>query len=180
LPFWGPIIFLVNLRLRWGLKQSCKFFNNMWHTSYTHIIQGNSWLLMVESQIDILTLGFFFDHNLCYKYSSGSYKPILNIYIFKENQWYKKFLNPMSFDLSNCFLKIRDSIKTLTSKVGTTWKCVCSFPHTLSHSWECECDYWVAFSACTFPCRCLGGQPKARVVTKTLNQIYKIKLINDL
>jgi hypothetical protein len=140
----------------------------MWHTSYTHVIQGNSWLLMVESQIDILILGFLFGHK-CYKYSSGLYKPILNIYIFIKNQWHKKFVNPMSFDLLNCSLKIWDSIRILIPKVGTIWKYVRSFPHTLSHSWECECDYWVGFSTHTFPCRCFDRQPKARVVTKTLN-----------
>jgi len=54
-----------------------------------HVIQGDSWLLMVRNQINTLTLGFFFTHNLCYEYSNGSCKPILDIYVLKNFQWYK-------------------------------------------------------------------------------------------
>jgi hypothetical protein len=39
--------------------------------------------LVVVSQIDTLILGLSFDYNLCFKYSNGSCKPILNIYILK-------------------------------------------------------------------------------------------------
>jgi len=53
LPLWRPIISCVDLRLRWGLKQNCslrqELSNNMLHTIYTHINQGNSWFLVIES-----------------------------------------------------------------------------------------------------------------------------------
>jgi hypothetical protein len=51
----------------------------MWYITYTQVNHGDSWLLMVGSQIDILTYGPSFDHNLCCKYSNASSKPILDI-----------------------------------------------------------------------------------------------------
>jgi len=50
------------------------FFN-----PYTQRNQGDSWLLMVESQIDNLTLDLSFNHNLCFKYPNGSCEPTLHI-----------------------------------------------------------------------------------------------------
>jgi len=90
----------------------------MWYDPYTHVILGNYGLSMVGNQIDILTPDLFLGHNLCCKYSNGSCKPILDIYVSIAFQWYKKLFNPMSFDLSNFFLKIEKSIKTPTPKVG--------------------------------------------------------------
>jgi hypothetical protein len=83
LPLWRPITSYINFQLRWGLKQSCnlhqEFFKNMWHGTWMHVIQGNFQLLLVGSQINILIPDPFFGHNLCYKYSNGSYKFILEI-----------------------------------------------------------------------------------------------------
>jgi len=80
---WNPITLCANLQLRWSLKKSCslcqKLFNGMWHATYMQGNWGNSWLLMVRSQIGNLTHGPSFDHNLCFKYPNGSCKPILNI-----------------------------------------------------------------------------------------------------
>jgi len=58
-----------------------------------------------------------FSHNLCCKYSNGSCKPILDIYVLKSFQWYKKLLNSMNFDPSNHSLDIQESIRTPTLKV---------------------------------------------------------------
>jgi hypothetical protein len=74
--------------------------------------------LMVGNQIDILIPNFSFGHNLCFKYSSNSYEPILNIYVSRAFQWYKYFFNPMNFNPWNCSLKIWDPIKIPTPKVG--------------------------------------------------------------
>jgi len=80
---WKPITFCVNLRLKWGLKQSYnprwELFNNMWYTICTQVNQGDSWLLVVRSQIDILTPNLSFGHKLCFKYSNRTCKTILNI-----------------------------------------------------------------------------------------------------
>jgi hypothetical protein len=53
----------------------------MWHGTCTQINQSNSWLLVVKSQIDSLTLDLSFGHNLCFKYPNGSCELILDIYV---------------------------------------------------------------------------------------------------
>jgi hypothetical protein len=123
---------------------------------------------MVKSQIDNLIHGLSFAHNLCCWYSNGWCKPILDIYVLRNFQWYKYVFNPMSFDPPNYSLKIR--LQPL--KCESTWECVGSFPHIVSHSQECECEPQVALSACTFPCFCLGFEPKTKIMT--------IKLIMDI
>ncbi len=50
----------------------------------------------VVTQINILTPNFSFGHDLCFKYSNESCKFILDIYILKVFQWYKKVFNPMN------------------------------------------------------------------------------------
>jgi len=122
MPLWTPITFCADLRLRWSFKKSynpCQeLSNNMWHAPYTHVIQGDSWLLRVGNQIDTLTPCLSFDHNLCCKYSIGSCKNILDIYISKNFQWYNDVLNPMNLDLSNFSLKIWGSLGTPIPKMG--------------------------------------------------------------
>jgi len=115
------ITFCAYLRLRWGLKQSCSHFwdllNGISHATCMRENQGDSQLLMVKSQIGNLTHNPFFGHNLCFKYSNWSYEPILDIYIQRDFQWYKKIIDSLSFDLCNCFLKVWKSIGTPTPKV---------------------------------------------------------------
>ncbi len=107
LPLWRPIISFIDLWLKLGLKNSfgpCwELSNNMLHTTYTYVIKGNSQFLMVGSQIHILTFIPFFNHNFCCKYSNGSWKFILDIFVLNHFQWYKEVFNPMSFETSNHF-----------------------------------------------------------------------------
>jgi hypothetical protein len=70
------------------------------------------------NQIDTLTFGLSFNHNLCCKYSNGSCEPILDIYVLRFFQWYKEAFNPMNFGPLNYSLKIWDSIGIPTPKVG--------------------------------------------------------------
>ncbi len=118
---WRPITLCVNLRLRWTLKQNCtphrEIYNNMWHATYTQRNWGNSWHLVVGSQIDNLTPGLSFGHNLCFNYSNASYKSILDIYVLRAFRWYKKILKLMGFDLCTHPLKIWESIGIPTPKV---------------------------------------------------------------
>jgi len=99
---WKARTFYADLWLRWGLNQSCSLHwelsNNMWFATYKHVFEGNSWLLVVGSQIGILTFDFFLGQNLCFKFSNGSCEPILDIYVLRNFQWYKIFFNPMNFD----------------------------------------------------------------------------------
>ncbi len=50
---WGPITLRVDLRWRWGLKQSCSphwdHSNDMFHATCTQRNWGNSWLLVLGS-----------------------------------------------------------------------------------------------------------------------------------
>ncbi len=59
---WKFIIFCANFQLWWGLKQSYNvrrdISNNMWRATYTQINQGNSWFLVVRSQIGNLIPNF--------------------------------------------------------------------------------------------------------------------------
>jgi len=133
----------ANLRWRWGLKQSCilrqKLFNGMWHTTCTQGNQGDSRLLVVESQIVNLTPNPFFGHNLCFKCLNRWYKPISNIYVSRAFQWYKERFNLMSFDPCNCPLKIWKSIKTPTPKVGVhlgVWGFISSHSLALPGAWN--------------------------------------------
>jgi hypothetical protein len=56
---WRPITFCADLWLKWGLKQSFnphwEHSNNMWDATCTQVNQGDSWLLVVGSQIGNLT-----------------------------------------------------------------------------------------------------------------------------
>jgi len=121
LQFWGPITLHADLRLRWGLKQSCRpcweLFNSMSHARCTQGNLGNSRLLVVRSQIGNLIPDPSFGHNLCLKCSNGSCEPILDIEVPRSFQWYKEFLNPLNFDPYNRSLKIWESIGSPTPKV---------------------------------------------------------------
>jgi hypothetical protein len=112
--FWGPIISRANLRLQWDLKQSCsphwEFSKGMLHVACMRKNRVDYQLLMVGSQIVILTLDLSFDHNLCFRCPNGRCEPILNIYVSIAFEWYKKLFQPMGCDPWNCALKIWKSI----------------------------------------------------------------------
>jgi hypothetical protein len=140
---WGHMILCVNLWLKWSLKQNCspcwELSNRMSQYTYKQGNQGDSWLLMVGSQIASLTPNPHFGHNLCFKCPSGSCEPILDIYVLRYFQWYKELHNPMGFDLFNCSLKIRESIGTITPKMGAhlgMWVFIPSHFPTLPKAWN--------------------------------------------
>jgi hypothetical protein len=85
LQFWRPITLCANLRLSWDLKQICNpcrdLSKDIWHATCTQVNQGNSRLLVVGNQIGNLTPNPSFGHNLCFRFSNGSCKPILDIYV---------------------------------------------------------------------------------------------------
>jgi hypothetical protein len=108
--FVGAIILCLDLRLGWGLKQSCsshwELSNSVLHATCTYGSRVDSRLFVVESQTTNLTPDLSFCHNLCYRCPNGSCKPILNIYTSIAFQWYKKLLNAKCFDLCNRSLKV--------------------------------------------------------------------------
>jgi hypothetical protein len=145
---WRPITLRANLWLRWGLKQSCsprqEISNNMWHVTYTQINQDDSWLSMVRSQVNNLTLDFVFTITYILNTPNGSCEPILNIQVLRTFQWYKEFSNPMGFDLCNRSLKIQVSIKILTPKVEAhlgVWRFIPSHSPTFLRAWNVIPDF---------------------------------------
>jgi hypothetical protein len=140
---WGPITLCENLWLRWGLKQSCspcwEIFNSMWHATFTQGNRVNSWLLMVGSQTANLTPSLSFGHNLCFKCPNESCKPILDIYISMDFQWYKKLFNVIGFDPWNRPLKIWKLIGTPTPEMGVhlgVWRFIPSHSFAFLGAWN--------------------------------------------
>ncbi len=110
-----------------------------------------------------------FGHNLCFRYPNGSCDPILNIYVQRSFQWYKKIFNPISIDPWNCFIKIRKSIKIPTPKVGVhlgVWRFIPSHFPRLLRAWDVtpRLPFWLtplqAFALVTNPSlRCNNIKP---------------------
>jgi hypothetical protein len=126
------IIFCSNLRLGWGLKQTCSspwnFSNDVLHSTYTHQGWVDSRLLMVESQTRSLIRDLSFCHNLWCRCSNGPCEPIFDICISIAFQWYKKHLNARCFNPFNRTLKFQESRRTPQSPFRE-----CEFhPHILS------------------------------------------------
>jgi hypothetical protein len=173
LRLWGPITLRADLRLKWGLKKSCspcqKIFNDMLHATCTQGNQGDSWLLVVESQIVNLIPGPSFGYNLCFKCPNGSCKPILDIYVSKDFQWYKELLNPMGFDPWKLFFKDSKVHRTSNSQIESSLGSVKVHSLTLSYTpGSMRCDSWASLFTRTFARLCLDREPKAKVVTKEI------------
>jgi hypothetical protein len=136
LQFWGRVISRSNLRLRWGLKQSCsacrELSNNMLHVSWTQQNRVDSWLLMVGSQTTNLTPDLSIGHNLCFRCPNRRCEPILDIYVSITFQWYKEFFKAMGFDYYNHVLKIWESIWDSNSYNGSSFRSVRVPSHSLT------------------------------------------------
>ncbi len=110
---WTFITSCLDLRLGWGLKQTCSFHwelsNGVPHSTCTHQGRVDFQLLVVGSQIASLIPGLSFYHNLCCKCPNGSCEPIFDIYISIPFQWYKERHNARCFDPCDRTLKFRES-----------------------------------------------------------------------
>jgi hypothetical protein len=168
LRLWSPITSCSNLQLKWDLKQICnscrKISNDMWHTTWTLVNQGDFLFLEVGSQIGSLIHGLFFGHNLCFKYLNGWCEPIWDIFVQKTFQWYKELFKPMSFDPYNRPLKIRESIRTPIPKVEAHLGVRGFIPsHFLTFSRAGNVTLRLHLSPT--PLQALVTNPKAKVVT---------------
>jgi hypothetical protein len=128
-------------------------------------------ILTFESIKELGSTSPSFGHNLCFKYSNGTCKLILNICIPRSFQWYKELFNPMSFD----FLKLLfENLKThwdSNSQSGSPFGSVWVHSLTLSYTpGNMKCDSRVSLSTHTFPNPCFDHEPKVRVATF----IYKL------
>jgi hypothetical protein len=122
---WELITPSSDLRLGWGLKQTCsspqELSNNVLHSICAHRGQVDSWFLVVGSQTASLTSGPSFDHKLCCRCLNGSCKAIFDIYTSRPFQQYKEHIKARFFDPCNWALKFWESRRTPSS-----------------HFWECE------------------------------------------
>jgi len=108
---WTLISPSSDLRLEWGLNQSCsspqELSNAPSHSFCRRREEVDSWLLVVGSQIAGLTLGPSFAHNLGYRCPNGLWEAILDIYTSRPFQHYKKHLKARCFALCCWALKLR-------------------------------------------------------------------------
>jgi len=113
------------LRLEWGLNQSCsslqELFNALSHSFCRRLKEVDSRLLVVRSQTASLTPGPSFAHNLGCRCPNGSCEAILDIYTSRPFHWYKEHPNAMCFDPCNQALNFWESRRTPSP-----------------HFWECE------------------------------------------
>jgi len=123
---WSPITLRTDLRSRYILKQSCsprrELSNDMSHTVCRQVNRVDSQLFLVGSQIDNLTPDLSFGHNLCFRCPNEQCDPILNIYVPRNFQWYKKLHKPLSLAPWKCSLKFQESTGTPSPKVGVALK----------------------------------------------------------
>jgi hypothetical protein len=157
-----PINLHVDLRLKWGLKQSCsprrELSNGISHVTCTWGNSSDSRLLVVRSQIANLTPEPSFGYNLCFKCLNGSCEPI---YVSRSFHWYKEFFNPLSFDLYNCSLKLWESIGTPIPKVEAPlemWRFI--FSHFLTLPRTCGETFGLLSWLVTLQALALFANPK--------------------
>jgi len=173
---WRPTTSFANLWLRRGWEQSCspcwELSNSMWHATFTQVIWGDSWLVVVRSKIGNQTLRPSFGHNLCFKYPNDHESPIKTS---KFQDLFNDIRNSSIqwiLTLAIALWKFGSPLRLQLPKWEFIWECGGSFLHTLLHSWEHKCDSWASFLACTFASPCLCCEPKVRVVTVELWSLW--------
>ncbi len=157
-----------DLQLKWGPKQSYSplwdLFNDMWHVTYTQGNHGDSWILVVRSQIDNLIPNPSFGHNLCFKCPNGSCEPILDIWRnFQSNEFWPLHL---PFEDSKVHQDFTFQNGSSFGSVGV---------HSLTFSYtprSMKCDSQASFLAHTFASPCFGHEPKVRVVTMVMSSYF--------
>jgi hypothetical protein len=148
---WSKVVTLVeSLPTICGMSYACTYFKAI----FLFLMGGN--------QIGTLILNVPYGHNVFYVLKWVMQTYFRHLKFLRNFQWYKKLFDPTSFDPWNTSLNIWDSIGIPILKVGVHLG-VCGF--IPSHSWECKCDSRVALSSPTFPCLCLGWEPKVKGVT---------------
>jgi hypothetical protein len=119
LGLWTLISLGSDLRLEWGLNQSCsspqELSNAPSPSFFRRREKVDSRLLVVGSQIASLTPDPSFAHNLNCKCPNGSCETILDIYISRPFQQYKEHLKARCFAFYCRALKLWESRRTLSS-----------------------------------------------------------------
>jgi hypothetical protein len=111
-----------DLRLEWGLNQSCSSLREL-SNAPSHSIcrrrkEVDSRLLVVGSHIANLTPGPSFAHNLGCRCPNDQCEAILDIYTSRPFQWHQEHPNPMCFGLYCRTLNIWESRRTPNPQLG--------------------------------------------------------------
>jgi hypothetical protein len=87
LRFWRSIIFYADLRLKWGLNQSCslcqELFKYMWHATCTQLNQGDFWLLVVETKLALWLMALLLAITCVFNTQMGHVNPF-KTFTFQE------------------------------------------------------------------------------------------------
>jgi hypothetical protein len=106
-----------------GLNQSCSFpwelSNAVLHSRIRCQEEVDSWLLVVGSQIAILTPGPSFAHNLGCRCPNDQCEAILDIYASRPLQCHKEHFNARCFEPCCRTLKIQESRRTSFPTFGS-------------------------------------------------------------
>jgi hypothetical protein len=126
-----------DLRLEWGLNQSCssprELFNASSHSICRRLKKVDSRLFVVGSQTASLTPDPSFAHNLGWRCPNDQCEAILDIYTSRPFKWHQEHPNPRCFDLCCRTLNIRESQRTPSPQL---WECE-FHPHTWP-KWGCD------------------------------------------
>ncbi len=91
-----------------------------WYVVCSLQTSKSGWFLIFCGQTTNLTPSLAFGHNLCFRCPNEQYKPILDIYIPRDFQWYKECHKQLSFNPWNRFLKFQESIWDSNSHHGSS------------------------------------------------------------
>jgi hypothetical protein len=131
--------------------------------------RGDSWLLVVKSQIANLTPGPSFGHNLCFKCQNGSCELILDIQVPRDFQWYKELLNFNEFWPLWLLSKNLEVHRDSNSQSGSSLGSVKVHSLTLSYTFgSMRCESPASLLARSLASPCFGCKPKVRVTTLNL------------
>jgi hypothetical protein len=139
----------------------------MWHATWMHENRGDSWFLVVGSQISNLIPNPSFGHKLCFKYQMGHASPFKTSMFQELSNDIKNFSIQWFLTLVITFWKFGNPFRLQLPKWKLIWECRGSFPLTFLHYQEHEMWLPGSLLAHTFASPCLGREPKARVVTWT-------------
>jgi hypothetical protein len=152
---WEFITPSSDLGLRWGLKKTCSFpqdlSNSVSHLIYTHWDRVDSRLFVVGSQIASLTPGSSFDHNSCCICPNGSCEASFYIYISRLFQRYKEHLKARCFDLCTRALKLRESQRTPSSHFLGVWVSSSHLPQSGVATCDVKREVIFMWHLCSWP-----------------------------
>jgi len=119
---------------------------------------------VVRSQINNLTPGPSFSHDLCFKYPNGSCEPILMFQkLFNDIKNFSiQWVQPLQSLFEDSIVH-RDPKSQSGNSLGSVGVHSLTFFHILE---SMKYDFWASFLTRTFTSSCLGHEPRVKIVTQ--------------